>query len=406
MNLSTGGVSKAIARKAGPKLQMVCKQLVDNGLKLEQGNIAVTSACGQLRCKKVIHAHLPHGPAASHTSISPQQMVEKIVTACVEKAEEECLRSISFPAFGIGAAGYSVASMAEAMLKVLKRFGQTKPKSVETIRIVILDQKLHQEFFEFFCTFFNIDITSQGSQGIFHSIGASLKASLGFRGKDDIYVELQPGGSKHPGALSVRVPGSQVAVDISPRALPNPVAVFKIYAASMNTADKIEQEIRKNVKERVADEKIEEKYIGYLIDDDIQEIESIGNDQGVVIKVMPKIKQITISGEQRRVSHVQMKVTNLLREVEKAHTELQIFEWQSQDGETFESYPPEANIRLERALKKGIPAIQMTIDDVEVVIDLKNFQEMSRATGSTRTVQRVRKMQIGKLHSCSLLSCG
>lgn len=100
--------------------------------------------------------------------------------------------------------------------------------------------------------FFSIDATSQGSQGIFHSIGASLKASLGFRGKDDLYVELQPGGSTRPGA---RIPGLPVAVDISPRALPNPVAVFTIYAASDNTADKIEQEIRENVKERVANEK-------------------------------------------------------------------------------------------------------------------------------------------------------
>ena len=401
MNLSTGGVSSAISRKAGPKLQMMCKQLVDNGLILEQGKIAVTSACGQLRCKKVIHAHLPHGLAASRSSISPQKMVEKIVTACVEKAEEEHLHAISFPAFGIGAAGYSVASMAEAMLKALKQFGQKKPKSVETIKIVILDQKLHQEFFELFCKFFSIDATSQGSQGIFHSIGASLKASLGFRGKDDLYVELQPGGSTRPGA---RIPGLPVAVDISPRALPNPVAVFTIYAASDNTADKIEQEIRENVKERVANEKIEEKYIGYLIHDDIQEIESIANDHGVVIKVMPKIKQITISGEQRSVSNVQMKVTNLLREVEKAHSELQIFEWQSQDGETFESYPTEASVRLERAFIKRIPFIEMTIDDVEVIIDLKNLQEMSKATGSTRTVKRVRKMQIGKLHSCSSLS--
>lgn len=119
---------------------------------------------------------------------------------------------------------------------------------------------------------------------------------------------------------------------------------------------------------------------------------------------MPKIKQITISGEQRSVSNVQMKVTNLLREVEKAHSELQIFEWQSQDGETFESYPTEASVRLERAFIKRIPFIEMTIDDVEVIIDLKNLQEMSKATGSTRTVKRVRKMQIGKLHSCSSLS--
>ena len=404
MNLSAGGVSKAISRKAGPKLQMICKQLVDNGLRLEQGKIAVTNACGQLRCKRIIHAHLPVRSAASHAPISPQKMVEKIVTACVGKAEEEGLRSISFPAFGIGAAGYSIADMAEPMLSVLQKFGQKNPKSVEIIRIVILDQKLHQDFYDYFCKFFNIDTASQGSHGILHSIGASLKATLGFGGKDGVYVELQPGGGASTGVLSVRGPGSPVAVNITPSALPNPVAVFRIYAASKITVDQIEQEIRENVKQRVTTAKIEEEYIGYLIDDDIKEIEAIGDGHGVVIKIMQKIKQITISGEQRCVSHAQMKITSMLHDIEKAQSELQIYEWQSQDDETFESYPPEANARLERAFKKGIPAIEMAIDDIEVIIDLKKYEEISKTTGFRRGVKRVKKMQVGKLHSFCLLS--
>ena len=407
MNLSAGSVSKAIFRKAGPKLQMICKQLVHNGLRLEQGKIAVTNACGHLRCKRVIHAHLPVRSAASHSPISPQEMVEKIVTTCVEKAEEEGLHSISFPAFGTGSAGFSVANIAEPMFKGLKKCGERKPRSVEIIRIVILDQKLHQDFYDYFCKFFNVDTASQGSHGILHSIGASLKAALGFGGKDGVYVELQPGGGAPAGVLSVRGPGSPVAVNITPSTLPNPpnpVAVFRIYAASKITADRIEQEIRENVKQRVTTAKIEEEYIGYLIDDDIKEIEAIGDDRGVVIKIMQKINQITISGEQRCVSHAQMKITSMLHDIEKAQSELQIYEWQSQDGETFESYPPEANARLERAFKRGIPAIEMAIDDIEVIIDLKNCEEISKTTGFRRTVKRVKKMQVGKLHSFCLLS--
>ena len=399
MNLMNNAVSRAIARKAGPKLQSVCRQLVDSGLKLEHGNVAVTSSCGQLRCKKVIHAHVPLRQDAAKMSVNLKPLIENIVTECLQKAENDGQHSISFPAFGMGAAGYSVQETAEPMLQALQKFGKTNPKSVNMVRIVILDQDRYDEFYAYFCTFFNkAPATATPGYGLLHSLGSSIKATLGMGSNADAgdYVELQP---LPAGVVSYRSPAGRAALSIPTSALANPVAVFRIFAASAQIADRIADEIREDVKSRVAKEEVKEDGIAFLLEDDVQEISDIGDQFGVVIKVLAQIKQIAISGERTRVNEAKMKIVDMMREIEKAKSEVQMFDWQSHDGDTFEPYPEEAAVRLERASQKGIKAVEMTIDDIDVMVDLKAMREICKGSGSVRSVRRVRKTQLGELNS-------
>lgn len=396
MNLSSNAVSKAIVRKAGPKLQSVCHQLVDSGLSLEHGNIAVTTACGQLHCKKVFHAYVPIRSTASRAAIDPKSLIEKIVTDCLQKTADHNLQSVSFPAFGIGAGGYSVSETAEPMLKAMQTFGKTNPKSVKTIRIMILDQGHYQEFHDYFCKFFNKDPAevTQAGHGFLHSIGSSIKASLGMGHQEKgVCVELQ----SPKGVVSVRRTAALASWAYHSHALSNPVALFTIYSSSPQTCEQIGEKIRDAIRERSVTETIKEAdQIEFLIEDDIQEIRHIGEKLGVVIKLMPTIKEITISGEKASVSQAHVKIVGILREVESAQKNLNLYEWQSDDDGDFELYPPEASVRLERAHIKKLKAIDMTIDNVDIFVDLTRMVEISKTTGKERDVRRTKKTHYGK----------
>ena len=392
MNLSSNAVSRAIAKKAGPKLQSVCRQLVESGLNLEHGKIAVTAACGQLHCKKVFHAHVP---IRSQVTTDPKPLIEKIVTECLQKTAEHSLQSVSFPAFGIGAAGYSVTETAEPMLKALHSFGKSSTKSVKIVRIVILDQGLYQEFEDNFRKFFNKDPAevAQAGRGFLHSIGSSIKASLGLGQEKGISVDLQSSN----GVVSVRSSTAPPSWAYHPHALSNPVALFRVFASSPQTGEQVCEEIRKTIRERAVTENVEREAISLLIDDDVREIVDIGEKFGVVINLLLKMKKITISGEKASVTQAQMKITSILHEVEGAQRELRLYEWQSDDDGEFESYPSEASVRLERAFNKNLDAIEMMIDNVGIVVDLKRMIEISKTTGKERTVRRTKTTHIGEL---------
>ena len=118
---------------------------------------------------------------------------------------------------------------------------------------------------------------------------------------------------------------------------------------------------------------------------------------------MPAIKEIAISGEKASVSQAQMKIVGILREVESAQKSLNLYEWQSDDDGDFEAYPPEASVRLERAYIKKLTAIDMTIDNVDIVVDLNRMVEISKATGKERAVRREKKIHYGKFSLTTIL---
>jgi len=94
-----------------------------------------------------------------------------------------------------------------------------------------------------------------------------------------------------------------------------------------------------------------------------------------------------------QVSEAYVKVNKILEEFEKCLVDLRDYQWQSLDptDSTTEDYSEEDCIRLERAYKKSLHAIEMTIDAVAVIIDLHNLTETNKTTGGMRTIQRVKK---------------
>ena len=401
MNLSVSAVSKAILNVAGPKLQMMCKQLVDSGMKLEHGQTVVMNATGGLRCKKIIQAYVPLRHVATSSQIDHFQLIQGIVMDCLKKADAEGLKSITFPAFGFGQGGYAVHEVADPILTAIKEFSQINPTSLKTIRIAIFDPDHHQKFYDHFCKFFDYDpsLASPTSPGVFQT----LKGKLGLGSSHDDYIELN---QTAPGRAQPPTPSPLWAVSRAVRSS-NPVAVFQIYAASDQKCSEIEKLLRDDIEQRAVTRKLENFLIGdYMIEDDMEDIQKFEDQFGVEVKIMMQEKEIQISGESAKVSEATMKIKDLVIEIERAESELRLYEWQWEDDDgTTEAYQYEAGVKLERAFKKDLVAIEMIIDNVSVMVDLKSMEEIDKTTGKRRAVKRTKKpYTIGRptqLYTCT-----
>jgi O-acetyl-ADP-ribose deacetylase (regulator of RNase III) len=401
MNLSISAVSKAILKIAGPKLQMMCKQLVDSGMKLEHGQTVVMNATGGLRCKKIIQAYVPLRHVATSSQIDHFQLIQGIVTDCLKKVDAEGLKSITFPAFGFGQGGYMVHEVADPILTAIKEFSQTNPTSLKTIRIAIFDEDHHQKFYNYFCKFFDYDpsLASPISPGVFQT----LKGYLDLGSSRDDCIMLN---ETAPGRAQLSSPSPLWAIS---RAVgsSNPVAVFQIYAASDQKCNEIEKLLRDDIKQRVVTRKLENFLIGdYMIEDDMEDIQKFEDQFGVEVKIMMQEKEIQISGEAAKVFDATLKIKDLVIEIEKAILELRLYEWQwMNDDGTIEAYQYEASVKLERAFRKDLEVIEMIIENVSVLVDLKYMEEIDRSTGKRRDIKRIKKpYTIGKLiHSYNII---
>ncbi len=110
-HLSLGsGVAGAIARKGGPSIQQECNR---HG-PIQVGQSAITGA-GNLPAKYVIHAaSMPPGGSATAESIRGS------VAHALQLAESHEVRTIAFPAVGMGIAGFPLDEGARIMMTTLK----------------------------------------------------------------------------------------------------------------------------------------------------------------------------------------------------------------------------------------------------------------------------------------------
>lgn len=102
-----GGVAGAIRRKGGPEIQQECNKIGGTFV----GGAVITTA-GNLKAKHVIHAVGPQMGEGNED--------EKLTNATLNSlklADENNLKSISFPAISTGIFGFPIERCAEIMLK-------------------------------------------------------------------------------------------------------------------------------------------------------------------------------------------------------------------------------------------------------------------------------------------------
>ncbi len=238
---------------------------------------------------------------------------------------------------------------------------------MHTIRIVIFDQALCTEFFDFFTNFFNLD-TSMPMQ--------SFKSA--FSMSDGRSVELQFSSNRSPKIMHPEVPN---------------LLLFSIYTSSETKCDEIEGKLKILMKDSCKEELID---ISELIDVDRDAIIDIGRKVGANVSVLAQISKIEIIGEKNLVVSAKLEITEFLVEIERCKTDLKLVQWQSSDKSEMDTYGPSDSFKLERAQIMNLEALSMVIDGIEVIIDLKKMEERTPKTGNVRQVTRGPIKRFGK----------
>jgi O-acetyl-ADP-ribose deacetylase (regulator of RNase III) len=112
-----GGVAGAIRRKGGPKIQAECDKIGGTFV----GGAVITTG-GSLKAKHVIHAVGPRMGEGDE-----DQKLRNATLNSLKVADENHLKSISFPAISTGIFGFPIERCAEIMLKTAIEYlgGQT-----------------------------------------------------------------------------------------------------------------------------------------------------------------------------------------------------------------------------------------------------------------------------------------
>ena len=130
-----GGVAGAIRKKGGPKIQEECNKIGGTFV----GGAVITTG-GNLKAKFVIHAVGPRMGEGNE-----DEKLKNATLNSLKVADENQLKSISFPAISTGIFGFPIKGCAEIMLKTTIDYlkGQT---SLEKVTFCLFGQDSYKVF--------------------------------------------------------------------------------------------------------------------------------------------------------------------------------------------------------------------------------------------------------------------
>ena len=139
--LGGGGVDGAIHRAGGPAILAECRQIVSKISILPAGKAVITTG-GRLAAKHVIHTV---GPVYYGGDKGEAEKLASCHRESIWLADEQGLRSISFPAISTGAFGYPVAQA--AAIAVSSTVGALAGASqVKKVRFVLFNAATLREY--------------------------------------------------------------------------------------------------------------------------------------------------------------------------------------------------------------------------------------------------------------------
>lgn len=129
------GVSGAIRMKGGPEIQHACDKLAP----ILTGQAVITTA-GNLKSKKIIHAV---GPIQGQ-AIEDEKLAMATINS-LKLADENNIKSISFPAISTGVFGFPMARCAGIMLSAVVEYIKTGT-NIERVVFCLFDNKAKDIF--------------------------------------------------------------------------------------------------------------------------------------------------------------------------------------------------------------------------------------------------------------------
>ena len=369
-----GEVSKKILSKAGPSLQAACKRaLIGQGSELAEGKVVITKATGDLKCREVFHVCFASG--------EDEKYVETILN-CLQKAEAKKHTSIAFPAIGTGGRGYSPASAASGIIQAVKTFTSTNPTHLKTIRIVLYQQQLYQQFVEAFQGMGNED-------GSGWSLTAAALATYS-AAKGAAYHMIQ-------GLAKTVQFGRQTSEENATPHQKVDVAnavVFTIYGETDRAVQLGKDRIKQVLKTQFVTETIEDPEIGSLEQCVVDKFEREASEWQVQIEtdVDPGLQMIKLHGCLNDVLNMKDKIRQALSDSKQKKTVLKAAEavyqhtrWIRQLPDDEEEYDPLTNYEIEEAYQLKQPTF---VCEKDFMIDFSSMEETELDSGDKVPVYR------------------
>ena len=343
-----GGVGKALLKKAGKELENSLDREISRGFKLEEGKVFITKSSGALRCKYIYHVVSPDGRKTN--------VFSKTITACLKKADEQKLLSISFPAIGTAGA-YSPADAAQCICEAIIKYGHNNPRHLQHVRIIIFQKETYQIFIQ---TCNNI---LQSSQPGFLSRAYNYVTSAVFGGSHDAYptehggMDMNESNRKdYQPQQSISPPQSQTFDNIPD----NAVLHIQIFARSVNAVQQTEGRLQKVIQDHFKVDSIDnDDRVSKLTREQILEFEEKSKNIQVELKFEPHLKRIRFKGDREDVNELKTQILNVFSQIavqegdEKAAKMLQDkVTWKWQDDGEYEAYDHMVNYSIEQAYQE------------------------------------------------------
>lgn len=377
-------ISEALFGAGGAKLKNACSKLVKDGKRLDNGNVLATTG-GDLKCTEVYHVHVPGKASLSAPPTSTEaSIMQTAINECLSKAEASKHKSISFPAFNLMAGKFTCKQSGELMFQCMEKFAQTVPKHVKHVKVVIFNQEKYKEFCDSFKQYF--------------TAGASTVVVLKHIPSQDHTpwpVRKTRNNVTFPATTVPQRPTCQKSS-----------AVFHIYGISgLESVALAEKGIKAYFNEMFVKTEVE---LGELVDlfqaSTIGEIFKNAQEENVEIEFERSMKRFILSGEKRAVKIVSGKIEVIKTICFHSTNDLERYEWLAEDmgsdSSSMMKYPDEAMKLIESAYKKKESKIEILLDSIQTVIDLKKMEEYDTVSGIQRKIHRRQKpKEIGRLYT-------
>ena len=144
-----GGVAQAINQASRGQVQRESDQVirVNRQRPIPTGQVAVTGAGGDLRCKVVIHAV---GPDACVMKMDDfKQLLKQACENTLHCADDQGMHSIALPPISTGIYAMPKDLVAQILIDTILQYPYRQDSSLKDIRIVIIDQQTFMPFLQY-----------------------------------------------------------------------------------------------------------------------------------------------------------------------------------------------------------------------------------------------------------------
>ena len=309
-----------LSQKDGESLQILCSQLVEGGVTVNEKMRVFTKGIGQLRCKKILHVFNPNSSDDLHL----------VVLNALNQAEQQQYKSLCMPLFGCG---IPLEEMTITIIQACVEFGQRDPEYLKRIVLVVNDKSSYE------------------------SVCMCLAEVKGrCRGQSDCAVDKAVNfmDLQYWALLPSKRRSLQPWDTVDFHTLENKDAVVNVYCCMAKQGNKIVAEIESRVMKDLVTDHVDDDHIQSLIASEVIDVKNKVRMLGVGMKFFRGKGRVTLSGDKSKVKDAKSYIVKVLSSLRHAKSLLNQIVWQRETDSGLEMIHEEISCRLENARIKVV----------------------------------------------------